>query len=56
MYSENILSEYAYLLKEGGMLYTITDVKDLFDWNVRLLDSHPQFKRVPNEQLVLQCE
>ncbi len=34
------------------MLYTISDVKDLFDWNVRLLDSHPLFQRIPNEQLV----
>eukprot|EP00826_Nyctotherus_ovalis_P005911 TRINITY_DN1134_c0_g1_i3.p2 TRINITY_DN1134_c0_g1~~TRINITY_DN1134_c0_g1_i3.p2 ORF type:complete len:162 (-),score=37.23 TRINITY_DN1134_c0_g1_i3:128-613(-) len=49
--NENILSEYAFVLKEGGMIYTVTDVKDLFDWNVRMLESHPMFQRVPNEQL-----
>ncbi len=34
------------------MVYTITDVKDLFDWNVKMLDSHPMFQRIPNETLV----
>ena len=29
-----LLAEYAYLLRPGGLLYTITDVEDLGDWQV----------------------
>ena len=29
-----LLAEYAYLLRPGGMLYTITDVEDLGNWQV----------------------
>ncbi|KAJ3105935.1 tRNA (guanine-N(7)-)-methyltransferase (tRNA(m7G46)-methyltransferase) [Phlyctochytrium planicorne] len=29
-----LLGEYAYVLKIGGILYTVTDVKDLHDWMV----------------------
>lgn len=29
-----LLAEYAYLLKPGGLLYTITDVEDLGNWQV----------------------
>ena len=29
-----LLSEYAYLMKNKGRLYIITDVKDLFDWEL----------------------
>jgi tRNA G46 methylase TrmB len=29
-----LITEYAYFLAPGGMLYTITDVKDLGDWMV----------------------
>ena len=42
---------YAYIMKEGGLLYTITDVKDLFDWQVKHLTEHPLFERVPLEEL-----
>ena len=31
-----LLAEYAYLLRPGGLLYTITDVEDLGNWQVRL--------------------
>jgi len=34
------------------MVYEITDVKDLHDWNVKMLSSHPLFERIPNELLV----
>jgi tRNA (guanine-N7-)-methyltransferase len=47
-----LLSEYAYVLKNGGRLYTATDVKDLFDWQVSQLDSHPLFRRLPEEELL----
>lgn len=29
-----LLAEYAYLLRPGGLLYTITDVEDLGNWQV----------------------
>lgn len=48
----NFLSLYAYILKEGGMLYMITDVKDLFDWNLKYLEAHPLFERIPDSELV----
>ena len=47
-----LLSEYAYVLKSKGRLYTATDVKDLFDWEVSQLDSHPLFKRLPEDQIL----
>lgn len=30
--SSNLLAEYAYVLRPGGILYTITDVEDLYIW------------------------
>lgn len=47
-----LLSEYAYTLKVTGLLYTITDVRDLHEWMVKHLDEHPLFARVPEEDLV----
>ena len=32
--ARNSLSEFAYILKEGGLLYVVTDVKELQDWQV----------------------
>lgn len=49
--SHTLLAEYAFVLAPGGLLYTATDVKDLHDWMVEKLDSHPLFERIPNEQL-----
>jgi tRNA (guanine-N7-)-methyltransferase len=46
-----LLAEYAYVLKEGGMIYTITDVLDLHNWMVQHLELHPLFVRVPDEEL-----
>lgn len=45
--STTLLSDYAYVLAEGGLLYTVTDVKDLYDWETETLDAHPMFQRVP---------
>lgn len=47
-----LLSEYAYLIKPGGRLYTITDVEELYHWHVAKCDAHPYFQRIPNEQLI----
>lgn len=45
------LDSYAYLLKVGGILYTITDVSDLHLWQKQHLDEHPLFERIPDEDL-----
>lgn len=47
--TRTLLSEYAYVLKEGGVIYTITDVKDLHDWMVDHLEQHPLFARLSPE-------
>lgn len=47
--TNTLLSEYAYVLKEGGIIYTITDVLDLHNWMVKHLDEHPLFERVGEE-------
>ena len=35
-----------------GLVYTITDVKDLHDWMVQHFSDFPLFQRVPDEELV----
>ncbi|KAJ1957332.1 tRNA (guanine-N(7)-)-methyltransferase (tRNA(m7G46)-methyltransferase), partial [Dipsacomyces acuminosporus] len=49
--SATMLAEYAYVLRPGGIIYMITDVKDLYDWNVKHLDAHELFERIPDEEL-----
>uniref|UniRef100_A0A8R1DQI0 tRNA (guanine-N(7)-)-methyltransferase n=1 Tax=Caenorhabditis japonica TaxID=281687 RepID=A0A8R1DQI0_CAEJA len=49
--TRSLLSEYAYVLREGGLIYTITDVKDLHDWMVLHLTDHPLFVRLTDEEL-----
>ena len=49
--SHNLISEYAYALKEGGMIYTISDVFDLHEWMASHLQAHPLFERVDEETL-----
>ncbi|GMM45441.1 tRNA (guanine46-N7)-methyltransferase [Pichia kluyveri] len=44
--TNTLLSEYAYVLKEGGIIYTITDVLDLHEWMKQHLDDHPLFERL----------
>lgn len=48
--TNTLLSEYAYVLREGGILYTITDVLDLHEWMKQHLDQHPMFERLDPEQ------
>lgn len=47
--TNTLLSEYAYVLREGGVVYTITDVEDLHNWMVQHLDEHPMFKRLSKD-------
>ena len=35
-----------------GLIYTITDVKDLHDWMVEHIIAHPLFERVPDKETV----
>ena len=41
-----MLSEYAYVLRDHGRLYCITDVAELHEWHVEHLEAHPLFRRV----------
>ncbi|KAI5467674.1 PXA domain-containing protein [Mariannaea sp. PMI_226] len=48
--STTLNSEYAYALRPGGIVYTITDVEALHEWMVQHLDAHPAFERVSKEE------
>lgn len=48
--STQLNSEYAFVLRPGGIVYTITDVQDLHEWMVSHLEAHPSFERVPEEE------
>lgn len=52
--SSALLTEYAYVLREGGKLYTVTDVLDLHNWMLKHLDEHPSFERIDemDEELI----
>ena len=39
-------AEYAYVLRPGGIVYTITDVEDLHVWMRGHFEKHPSFERV----------
>ncbi|KAF8638707.1 hypothetical protein AX17_002002 [Amanita inopinata Kibby_2008] len=49
--SPTLLAEYAYVLRPGGIVYTITDVKDLHDWMRSHLEAFPLFEPVDEESL-----
>lgn len=49
--SPTLLAEYAYVLRTGGLLYTITDVPDLHTWMVSHLDPFPLFQRLTEEEI-----
>ncbi|GMH35258.1 hypothetical protein BSKO_03126 [Bryopsis sp. KO-2023] len=44
-----LLTEYAYFLTPGGILYTITDVAELGEWMKSKLDEHPMYERISEE-------
>jgi tRNA (guanine-N7-)-methyltransferase len=48
--STTLNSEYAYVVRPGGIIYTITDVEDLHKWMVSHFDAHPSFERVSTEE------
>ena len=51
IHSTSLIAEYAYILRPGGIIYTVTDVKDLHDWMAMHLDRHPLFDRIPNADM-----
>jgi len=51
MCSPTLLAEYAYVLRPGGIIYTITDVRNLHEWMVHHLTEFPLFEYIPTEEL-----
>jgi len=49
--SATLNSEYAYVLRPGGVVYTITDVRDLHEWMVQHFEAHEAFERVAEEEV-----
>jgi len=49
--SHTLNAEYAYALRPGGKVYTITDVEDLHNWMVERFEAHPSFERVGDEEV-----
>ncbi|KAE8453750.1 hypothetical protein EG329_009261 [Mollisiaceae sp. DMI_Dod_QoI] len=48
--STTLNSEYAFVVRPGGIIYTITDVEDLHNWMVQHFNAHPSFERIPEEE------
>lgn len=44
--SPQLMDEYAFIMKKGGLLYLVTDVKTYFDFAVPIIEAHPLFERV----------
>lgn len=49
--SPYLLDEYAYVLRVGGIIYTITDVEELGEWMKTCLEGHPMFEAITEEEL-----
>ncbi|EDX16892.1 GD16394 [Drosophila simulans] len=48
--NQALLSEYAYVLRKGGLVYTMTDVEDLHKWIVTHMEEHPLYERLTEEE------
>lgn len=48
--NQSLLAEYAYVLQEGGVVYTATDVEDLHHWMVQHLSKFPLFEPLTSEE------
>ncbi|XP_076912719.1 tRNA (guanine-N(7)-)-methyltransferase-like [Bidens hawaiensis] len=46
-----LLDEYAYAIRPGGIIYTITDAEELGDWMKSCLEDHPMFESLTDEEL-----
>ncbi|XP_072775643.1 tRNA (guanine-N(7)-)-methyltransferase isoform X1 [Taeniopygia guttata] len=49
--SPAMLAEYGYVLRPGGLVYTVTDVPELHQWMLRHFGEHPLFEALPPPQL-----
>jgi tRNA (guanine-N7-)-methyltransferase len=50
--NDSLMPVYGYCLKPGGILYFITDVKDLYDWMEGCCERASKiFERIPQEEL-----
>ncbi|KAF8124228.1 guanine-N-7 methyltransferase [Boletus edulis] len=49
--SHTLLAEYAYVLRPGGIIYTITDVHELHEWMKTHLEAFPLFESVTEHEL-----
>lgn len=49
--SPSLAHEYAFWLRSGGLLYTVSDVQELEEWMVESLDSCPLFRRLSDAEL-----
>jgi len=50
--SPTLVAEYAYALRPGGIIYTITDVKDLHEWMVKYLSAFELFEPMQESELL----
>ena len=48
--STTLNSEYAFVMRPGGIVYTITDVEDLHNWMTKHFGTHPSFERVGEKE------
>lgn len=49
--SGTLTAEYAYAIRPGGIVYTITDVEDLHLWMVKYLEESASFERMGEEEM-----
>nr|CCM19339.1 tRNA (guanine-N(7)-)-methyltransferase,putative,methyltransferase, putative [Leishmania guyanensis] len=49
--SPGLVQEYAYWLRHGGLLYTVSDVAELEEWMKQCLDDSPLFRRLTEAEL-----
>lgn len=49
--SPGLVQEYAYWLRHGGLVYTVSDVAELEEWMVQCLDESPLFHRLTEAEL-----
>ncbi|EKF31887.1 tRNA (guanine-N(7)-)-methyltransferase, putative,methyltransferase, putative [Trypanosoma cruzi marinkellei] len=49
--SPGLVHEYAYWLRIGGLLFTVSDVEELEQWMISCLDGCPLFRRLSEEEL-----
>lgn len=50
--NKTLLDEYAYVLSNEARVYTVTDVKDLYEWIVQHFTEHPLFERLTDFEMV----